>query len=116
MKAIVLDTNFLVYCVKFRIDLFSEIQRICNFKYKICILDSTIKELEKIKPKELSLIKKYIEKIEVINAKKENVDEELIDLSKKDCIIATQDLALKKQLKEAVIIIRQKRYLELKNH
>ena len=101
MKAIVLDTNFLVYCVKFRIDLFSEIQRICNFKYKICILDSTIKELEKI---------------EVINAKKENVDEELIDLSKKDCIIATQDLALKKQLKEAVIIIRQKRYLELKNH
>ena len=60
MKTIILDTNFLIYCAKYKIDFFTEIDRICLFPYKIKILDTTIKELEKVKPKELGLIKKLI--------------------------------------------------------
>ncbi len=115
MKIIALDTNFLIYCVKFRIDFFSEIKRICNFSYKIVVLDSTLNELEKVKPKELRLIKKFLEKIEIIKSEKDYVDEDLISLSKKGFIIATQDLELKKQLKKPYIIIRQKKYLRLEN-
>ncbi len=115
MKTIVLDTNFLIYCARFKIDLFSEIERVCLFSYKLVILDLTIKELEKVKPKELSLIKKFISKIEIISSKYEKVDQELIGLSKKGFIIATQDLELKKQLKGPVIVIRQEKYLEIRN-
>lgn len=114
MKTIVLDTNFLIYCTKFRIDFFSEIERICTFQYKLAVLDKTIEELEKVKPKELKLIKKYLEKIEVIKSKEDYVDTELASLSKEDYIIATQDLNLKKRLKGRIIIIRQEKYLELK--
>ena len=115
MKTIILDTNFLIYCAKYRIDFFSEIDRLCLFHDKITVLDRTIQELEKVKPKELNLIKKYIEKIEVIKAKETYVDEDLISLSKQGCIIATQDLELKNKLKGPIIVIRQKKYLEFRN-
>lgn len=111
-----LDTNFLIYCAKYKIDFFSEIDRICQFPYKIVVLDKTVKELEKVKPKELNLIKKYLEKIPTIKAETNYVDKELIELSKKGYIVATQDLALKKQLSALIITIRQKKYLELKGH
>ncbi len=115
MKIIILDTNFLIYCAKYKIDFFSEIERICHFQYKLTFLDKTIEELEKVKPKELKLIKKYLEKIDKIKAAKEKVDESLIDLSKEGYIIATQDKELKKQLRGSIIIIRKKQYLEIKN-
>lgn len=115
MKTIILDTNFLVYCAKFKIDLFSEINRICNFPYKLAVLNKTIEELEKINPKELKLIKKFIEKFTVLKSKENYVDKELIRLSKEGFIIATQDLELKKQLNTPIIIIRQKKYLDIKN-
>ena len=115
MKTIILDTNFLIYCAKYKIDLFSEIDRLCHFPYKVVILDKTIEELNKVKPKELNLIKRYIEKIEVIKSKESYVDEDLIGLSKEGCIVATQDLQLKKKLKGPMIIIRQKKYLKMQN-
>ena len=114
MKTIILDTNFLIYCVKYKIDFFSEIDRICNFNYKLSVLSSTIDELEKLKPSNLNLIKKFVEKLEIINS---NIytDKKLIELSNKDMVIATQDNELKKRINGSVIIIRQKKYLELKN-
>ena len=48
MKTIILDTNFLIYCVKYKIDFFSEIDRICNFNYKLSVLSSTIDELNSL--------------------------------------------------------------------
>ena len=114
MKTIILDTNFLIDCVKYKIDLFTEINRICSFDYKLAVLSSTILELERLKPTSLNLIKKFIEKMEVIRSEG-YVDKILIDLSNKDIIIATHDQELKRRLKGPVIIIRQKKYLELKN-
>ncbi len=114
MKTIVLDTNFLIYCAKYKIDFFSEIERICNFLYKLTVLDKTIEELDKVRPKELKLIKKYLEKIDKIKAKENYVDKDLIRLSKEGCIIATQDRELKKQLNSPIIIIRKKKCLQLR--
>lgn len=115
MKNIALDTNFLIYCAKYKIDFFSEIDRICHFPYKLAVLTKTIEELERLNPRELKLIKRYIEKLDILKSEKEEVDEELIGLSKQGFIVATQDKELKKQLRKPVIIIRQKKYLKLKD-
>jgi len=48
MKKIVLDTNFLLAIGQFHIDIFSELERICDFPYNIYVLNKTIDELNKI--------------------------------------------------------------------
>ncbi len=113
MKTIILDTNFLINCTKFHIDLFSELERILTAPYKIAVLEQTLQELEKVNPKELCLIKKFLENIEVLKKEGMNVDDSLTALSHQGAIIATQDKALKKRLKKPLITIRQKKYLTL---
>lgn len=113
MRKILLDTNFLVYIAKYKIDLFSELNRICGFTYTLHILSGTLEELERLEFKELKLIKVYLKDVEVIESKN-NVDDELVEYSRQGDIIATQDKELKKRLKNSYIIIRQKKYLELK--
>ena len=43
---IILDTNFLMIPSMFKVDIFSEIERICDFKYELCIVDKTLDEKE----------------------------------------------------------------------
>ena len=45
MKKIILDTNFLLIPAQFNVDIFSEIERICDFQYQLCIVDKTLSEL-----------------------------------------------------------------------
>ena len=130
MKKIIIDTNFLMIPYQFRVDIFSEFKRICAFNYNLFIYEQSINELNNIVEKQsgkdkraaqfaLKLIK--IKGINTINTvKPENkyidVDSLILNNLDKDTIIATQDLQLKKQLIEkgaSVIIIRQKKYLEL---
>ena len=131
MKKIIIDTNFLVSAIRFKIDLFSELQRICDFKYTICIVDGIIDELEKLaetgKPKDkiaarisLELIKKEkikITRISPKNKRVKNVDLLILNLIKEgDFIVATQDKELKREIKKKrvpLIVLRQKRYLKL---
>ena len=113
-KKIIFDTNFLLTTAKFNIDIFSELKRICDFPYKLYILEKTIKELKGKKGAKLAL-DLIREKVKIIKTKKEeDVDTLLLNL--KNFIIATQDKALKKKLKEKkrkIITIRQKKYLNL---
>ncbi len=119
MKTIVLDTNFLIEIIKFRIDLFSELERICDFNYNVKVLDKTIEELVKIKQKESKIALKFIKekKIEIIKTKSEKgVDDLLVEIANEDFLIATQDKLLKKRLEEKdikMLIIRQKNYLAI---
>jgi len=48
MKKIILDTNFLMAVGQFKVDIFSEIYRICNFNYQLFIIGKTVDELKKI--------------------------------------------------------------------
>ncbi len=131
MKRIFLDTNFLLIPFVYKVDIFSEIKRIMDEPYKICILDMTIDELNKIiaeqsgKDKEaakmaLQLIEKMnITIIEVkeqnlymnLNSKEPIVDDILVKLADENTIIATQDKLLKKRLNK-VIVLRSKKRLE----
>jgi len=108
MKKVILDTNFLLTAIKFKIDIFSQLQ-----EYDIYILDKTLKELENKKDEKLAkeLIKKYNVKIIKTDSDK-YVDDLLLEFN--DYIIATQDKALKEKLKKAkisTISLRQKKYL-----
>ncbi len=116
MYIIVLDTNFLITALKFKIDIFGEIERICDFNYEIAVLDKSLKELEN-KPKE-KLIKALIKskKVKIIKTNTKDYVDDILASLEGGYIIATQDMGLRRRLKgKGIIFIRQKKYLELKN-
>lgn len=129
MEKILLDTNFLLIPYQFRVDIFTQIDRISTFQYKIFILDKTLEELKNIVEKQkgknkdaakiaLKLI--AIENIGIIKTKgNEKTDDIILELSsKKDFIVATQDKDLKRRLihhNVKVIVLRQKKILAMVN-
>ena len=130
VKKIILDTNFLLIPEQFNVDIFSEIDRISNFKYKLLVFDRIIGELENItriqrrkysKAAKLALqlikSKKYKIFIKRTNSTKP-VDKLILDFAveKGDCIVATQDVLLKQELKKnkvPIITLTQKNYVKL---
>jgi len=111
MQKVILDTNFLLYILRNKVDLFSELNRILDQNYKVCILDKSLDELrgKKLGKLAVEFAKKYFK---IIKTKKGKVDDLLL---KQDAIIATMDKELKEKLKKRkkqIIIIRQKKYLK----
>ena len=121
MKKIILDTNALMAIAEFNIDLFSELERVCDFTYDLYILEGTIKELKKIMEEQrqkfkraaklaLAIVKaKGIKKI----ASTDYVDDVLVEFSKKGDLVLTQDIELKKRLTKPYLTIRQKKKVVL---
>lgn len=126
---VLLDTNFLLIPGQFKVDIFSEIERIIPGAHELCILDRTLDELDSIISNKQSsgadkaaakLAKALIKAKKIPDLKTEknlNVD----NLIKKQAlqggyIVATQDRALKSALKEKnipLIVLRQKKHLKL---
>lgn len=129
MQDIVLDTNFLLIPAQFRVDIFTELDRIIDFPHRLCILDKTLDELEnsitlqKGKEKDAAkLAKKLIEnkKIHIIKTDKlKNVDQILLETAAKEgFIVATQDIKLKQRLKTKgirIITLRKKTHLTIED-
>ncbi len=126
MKKIILDTNFLLIPYQFRVDIFSEIKRIADFKYELCVIDKTVDELKKIIEKQkgkdrkaaiLGLIMLEQKGAKLIKTKeKKDVDTLILNTAKKGYIVATQDAELKRKLKKAGIshiVLKGKSHLEL---
>ena len=125
MKKIIIDTNFLLIPLQFRVDIFSEFNRICNFNYKLCIFEQSINELRNIISKSSRSNKKaaqfalkliILKNIGIIKSENKDVDSLILENLDKDTIIATQDIMLKKELLQkgaSIIILRQKKYLML---
>jgi rRNA-processing protein FCF1 len=124
MLKIVLDTNFLVHAVTFGVDVFSELERILDVKYTVCILDRSLDELEKL-INEAKFSEKKASKVALGLIKSKNiniiptrsnkpVDDLLVSLDPKTHAVATQDRELKSRLKKQkikVFTIRQKKYI-----
>jgi rRNA-processing protein FCF1 len=120
MKRIIIDTNFIMEISRNRIDLKKEADRLMDSKYEILKVEGTDEELEKIikeqKGKEAQTARlgmAMTKNIKTVRAEGSNVDEKIEKLQGKDTIIATHDKELKKKLIKPVIIIRQKKYLQL---
>ncbi|MBI2101755.1 DUF188 domain-containing protein [Candidatus Woesearchaeota archaeon] len=125
MKRIILDTNFLLIPIQFRVDIFSELGRICNFNYNLCIFEQTISELKNIIEKQSGKSKKAaqfalklirLKNIGIIKSGQKDTDSLILENLDKNTIVATQDIELKRQLLKkgtSVVILRKKKYLEL---
>ncbi len=117
MKRIILDTNALLAIAEWRIDIFTELQKSCDFNYSLVVLQGTIDELEKVKQEQrlrykqaaklaLSLIE--MKKIAIIS-EEGHVDDILVQHSFKGDYILTQDIALKKRLQKPYLTIRKEK-------
>ncbi|NQU79275.1 nucleotide-binding protein [Candidatus Woesearchaeota archaeon] len=127
MKQIILDTNFLLIPIQFKVDIFSEIDRLISEPYKLCIIDSTLDELNKIKEtasgKDKNAANLAIQLLKAKNvhtittSKDKNVDNLIVELAESpEYLVATQDKELKQRLKAnkiKIIILKQKKYLEI---
>lgn len=120
MKTIVLDTNFILTCVKEKIDFIEDLQ----FRgFKLAVPKQVLDELGKLTQRKgavksrsefaLRLLKSY--NLEVIDLASRYVDAGLAKLSKenKEVIIATIDLGLKRKIKGNKVVIRSKKKLEI---
>ena len=132
MNIVLLDTNFLMIPYQFKIDIFSELDRLIPEGYKIVILSTVVDELKKIQEiargKDkisarigLQLIeKKNLEIIEGLKITKGlgRADKAILDFAcqnKENTIVCTNDKGIKRILKEndiRIICMRGKRKLE----
>jgi len=122
MKKVILDTNFILTCVKQKIDFFEDIK---FMGMQILIPKQVIRELESISNSKkknhirenAKLTLKLLEKnsFKKIDLKNKNVDKALIKIAKEDLelIIATLDRELKKKIKNQKLVIRGKKKLEV---
>ena len=127
VKRIIIDTNFLLMPYQFKVDIFSEINRLMMESYKLCIINTTITELKKIietqkgKHRRAAMLGLMIlsqKNIAKIKAKKPKVDDSILAEAgkNKDCIVATQDAELKKRLRKKgvpLIVLKSKSHLAL---
>ena len=127
MNRIILDTNFLMIPWQFRVDIFSEFNRICSFNYKLYIFEESIDELRGImnnknssgkdkKAAEFALKLIKLKNIGVIKSKKKDVDSLILENANEGDFVATQDMQLKRELVKkgvSLIALRKKKYLIL---
>lgn len=130
MEKILLDTNFLLLPAQFRIDIFSELRRICDFNYRIFILDKSFDELNKIAEEQRGRRKAEVKlTLDILRLKINNNEVKVIDTSDSDenvddlivsmdgYIIGTQDRGLQQRLKQKnarIISMRNQQYLFFK--
>jgi len=127
---ILLDTNFLVYAAKRKLDYLREISEMSIEGTKIIVLSSTVSELERLVKKTkklkdkasselaLKILKNYIKKNKIkIKETKKLPDLAMVEIAEKeeDVVVATADKSLKRELKgkARILSIRGKKNLEL---
>jgi len=107
-----LDTNFLVSAIKFRIDINKELEKFG--RPDLYTLNLVLKELEKLKAKKLAFYFIGRNNVSVIRVKG-RTDSEIVRAARKySMVVCTQDRELIKRLKAknlSVVFIRQKKYL-----
>lgn len=122
---ILLDTNFVVSCVKNKIDFVSVADEITDEKIEWIIPFEVMEEIEKLankqgeKMKDRQAAKIGLEMIKVfsptiINIHNKNVDEGIKKyIEGKDIVLATLDKNLKKKIKNKILTIIDDSYLEI---
>jgi len=122
-QKILLDTNFLMIPFQLKVDIFSEIDRLCNFKYDLYMLDKSLDELATITKRKgrqkdeakLALVLAKAKGIKIIKSEKKGHTDDII-AEMQDFIVATRDLPLMSRLRKKgmkVITLRQKSHLIL---
>ena len=133
-RYVLLDTNFLLIPGRFGVDIFAEIERVCDFPYHVCLLKGSFEELRAIASGEgirrqagkdrsaaslgLELVKaKNLTIIDDSQLEGSAVDDRILSFAVENrAIVATQDAELKRRLRREglpVIVLRQLSRLSL---
>jgi len=120
MIKIILDTNFLVYCAKQKIDYAEEISNLMKSGFELTAISLVVTELEKLAKEEKKLSDRDAAKmalkilnagaVKIIPVEGDNADNEIVKISGGN-IVATLDRELKSKV-ERSIIIREGKKLE----
>jgi hypothetical protein len=113
MKQILLDTNFILTCIKQRIDFFEELEK---EGYSIIIPEEVIKELKKLKKESaLKLLEKEKKEFKKISLGGKIVDNAIINYAKENTniIIATLDRDIQRKTRNKKMVIVDRRKLEI---
>lgn len=121
---IILDTNFLMVPIQFKVDIFTEIQSLFDGDYELYIMEGTKRELENLsksnkkdsKTAKLALELAESNNIKVLESEITHVDDAIVEIADENTTVATNDKKLKQKLKDKsvkVIYLRSKKYLEL---
>jgi rRNA-processing protein FCF1 len=123
MVRIFIDTMFLMMPFQFKVDIFSELDRLFG-NYEACISNITFKELDNIENKAakgadklaVKAVRKLIEQknLIIIESNERLVDDFLVKNAEDFDFVATQDKELKRKLKNRTkfIVLRSGKYLE----
>ena len=120
MHRVLIDTDFLLQCIRWRIDVFSEMDRLfVDRKVELCVFDQTLRELQGKKDSILALA--FTKRMHLITTGSTEPVDTLLQIHglEPKTVVATQDKALKEKLKKAgisVITIRKQHYLVIDNH
>ena len=124
---IILDSNFLFVPAQFKLDIFEGIMNLLNQRYESIVLSTTLDELRNIMErgapklrKQAEMALKLAEKCLLVNVDRkpgEANDDVIIRVAEqRKCLVATNDAALRKRLRDIsipVVYVRQKSRLEL---
>lgn len=138
MVNVILDTNFLMIPFQFNVHIFEELRRILDVPFEVFILEESVNELNYIiqnqrgKNKEFARLALQYIKMKKIpffdvskqkdlyitnNSKRDIVDDMLVAIASEENLIATQDIELKKRIREKsnikIIYLRAKNRLEI---
>ena len=123
---IILDTNFLIYCAKNKLDYREEILNLLNEDFDLVVPEQVIEELKKLKDDKfkkvsgkdkeaanLALQLLDFNKVRKVNPDGRTVDEAIINLAKehKKNIVATLDREMRHTLGRVILINRFKRVM-----
>ncbi len=121
---IILDTNFLIYCAKNKLDYVEGISNLLNENYELVVPIQVVEELKKIKDDKLKKVSGKdkqasnlalqlldANKIKKIKVKGKTVDVGIINLASenKKNIVATLDKEMRQILGRVILINRRKR-------
>ncbi|HLC39617.1 MAG TPA: hypothetical protein VJJ76_01915 [archaeon] len=122
MKTVLLDTNFLIDLGRFGVSI-DEIGKLMNERYELAVLRSTLNELkgiagtqqEESKFAKVALMLTDLRGMKIFESEK-TVDEGIVEAvqREKDVLVATNDVELKKRLKDLgvkTIYLRGKKHL-----
>jgi rRNA-processing protein FCF1 len=126
-KTVILDTNFLFIPLKFKVDIFSELQRLYGAMPNCIITSATQKELEYLKIgakpsllKEIRFAERLSQRCQIIDIDSEpneKVDDLILRYAKETGYpVATNDAELRGKLRKrglSLIYLRQKTHLVL---
>ncbi len=123
---VILDTNFLIYCAKEKLDYVEAIRDLVNEDYELVVPEQVVSELKSLKGDrfkkvsgkdkaacDLALQLIDVNKVGVVDVKGETVDEGIINLAKqnKKNIVATLDREMRGILGRVILISRGKKLI-----